>query len=104
FRIELGERGQIDGLDQRAKDHALGLVIAVRPRLGLDHRRGRSGGGRGLRIELDRRRFLRANRRGRLRGCGWTCTLTEHRDPPSLKLSCGRAWPSAAPRGRAWPC
>ena len=31
FLIELGQRGEIDRLDQRAEDHRFGLEIAFRP-------------------------------------------------------------------------
>ena len=92
--IELGQRRQIDRLDQRAEDHRLGLKIAVRPAFRLRRRR-RLGAGRRL-------RRLRPGARARPpTGGGWTLSPGLERLPNMLSLPCVCAATAPTARGDA---
>ncbi|MFK4570756.1 hypothetical protein ABIF94_002192 [Bradyrhizobium ottawaense] len=95
LRIELGELGEVDRLDQRAEDGRLDLVIIVRPPALHGRRRRRLGRRKRRRGDGRRRRGARHRRRrslGRLgrHGAGLgrpkvgvcSATLTEHLTTP----------------------
>ena len=89
--IELGQRRQIDRLDQRAEDHRLGLKIAVRPALRLRRTTAGSAATDFAASGLGRGRAGRGRRLDTQSGIG---TLTEHTLLPCV---CGRY---GADRGR----
>ena len=86
FGIELGELGQIDGVDQRVEDRRLDLVVVLRARIGACARRRACDDGH--RRRGSRLRRLRRGRLGRRRFGGRRRRLGTERPVPRR---CGRA-------------